>query len=78
VKVAAAAQKIAAESRPGKNSWSTLAFYDLFAQYYNAADESIEKATSYTNTKFERESIEKRLEEVEKDAKQFGRRLKHQ
>jgi hypothetical protein len=78
VKAAAAAQRIAVESRPGKNSWSTLAFYDLFAQYYNAADESIEKATSYTNTKFERESIEKRFEEVEKDAKQFGRRLKHQ
>lgn len=77
VKPAAAAQKIAAEGRPGKNSWSTLAFYDLFAQRYSAADESIEKAISYTNTKFERESIEKKFNEVEKDAKQFGRRLKH-
>jgi hypothetical protein len=78
VKVAASAQKLGAEGQPGNGSWSTLAFYDLFAQYYNAADESIEKATSYTNTKFERESIEKRFEQVEKDAKQFGRRLKHQ
>jgi hypothetical protein len=78
VKVAVAAQKIGAEGRPGKNSWTTLAFYELFAQRYNAADESIEKATTYTKTKYERESIEKKFEEVEKYAKRFGRRLKHQ
>lgn len=77
VKVAVAAQKIAAEGRPGKNSWSTLAFYELFAQRYNAADESIEKAITYTKTKYERESIKKKFEEVEKYAKRFGRRLKH-
>jgi hypothetical protein len=76
VKAAAAVQKIVAESRPGKNSWSTLAFYDLFAQYYKAAEESLEEAIGYMKTKFERESIEKKFEEVEKDAKQFGRRLK--
>jgi hypothetical protein len=73
VKAAAAAEKIVAEGRPGKNSWSTLAFYELFAQRYKAADESIEKAISYAQTKFERESIEKKFEEVEKKAKHFGR-----
>jgi hypothetical protein len=46
VKPAAAAQKIAAEGRPGKNRWSTVAFHDLFAQKYNAADESIEKRSA--------------------------------
>jgi hypothetical protein len=76
VKAAAVAEKIVAEGRPGKNSWSTLAFYELFAQRYKAADESIEKAISYAQTKFERESIEKKFEEVEKKAKRFGRGLK--
>jgi hypothetical protein len=76
VKGAVVAQKIVADGRPGKNSWSTLAFYELFAQDYNAADESFEKATGYVKTKFERESIEKKFEEEEKDARRFGRRLK--
>lgn len=76
VKAAAAAQKIVVESRPGRDSWSTLAFYDLFAQRYDAADESIEKAIGYTRTRSERESIEKKFEEVEKDARKFGRELK--
>lgn len=76
VKAAAAAQKIVAASRPGKNSWSTLAFYDLFAQRYNAADEAIGKAATYANTRSERESIDKRFREVEKAARQFGKRLK--
>jgi hypothetical protein len=76
VKVAAEVQEIVAEGRPGKSSWSTLAFYDLFAQNYKTADESLEKATRYINTKSERESLEKKFEEAEKAAKQFGRRLK--
>jgi hypothetical protein len=76
VERATAAEKIVTERRPGKDSWSTLAFYELFAQRYKAADESIEKAIGYMHTKFERKSIEKQFEEVEKKAKQFGRRLK--
>jgi hypothetical protein len=76
VRAAAAAQKIGAEGRSGKNSWTTLAFYDLFAQDYKAADKAIRKAITYANTKFERESIEKKFGEVEKKAKQFGTLLK--
>lgn len=76
VKAAVAAQKIVVESRPGKNSWSTLAFYELFAQDYKAADEAIEKAISHMSTKFERESIEKRFKEVEKSARRFGKQLR--
>ena len=48
---------------------------DKRAERYKAADESIKQAISYTHTKFEREAIEKQFEEVEKKAKQFGRRL---
>jgi hypothetical protein len=76
VKAAVVAQKIVVGGRPGKNSWSTLAFYDLFAQDHKAADESIEEAIGYVKTKYEREAIEKRVEEVEKDARRFGRRLR--
>jgi hypothetical protein len=76
VKAADAVQKIVVKGRPGKNSLSTLAFYDLFAQRYDAADESLEKAIAYMNTKSERETLEKKFEEVEKNARQFGRRLK--
>jgi hypothetical protein len=76
VKAAAAAQKIVTESRPGKHSWSTLALYHLFAQNYKAADASFEKAISYMHTKYERESFEKKFEEVERNAKRFGKTLK--
>jgi hypothetical protein len=76
VRAAVRAQKIVTEGRPGKNSWSTLAFYELFAQDHKAADESIEKAIVYTKTKYECEAIEKQFKEVEKAAKQFGRELK--
>jgi hypothetical protein len=75
VKAAAAAQKIAAEGRPGKGSWSTLAFYDLFAQTYKAAEQALEKAIAYTHAKVERESLEKMFKEIEKKAKHFGKGL---
>jgi hypothetical protein len=76
VKVASEAQNIVAEGRPSLNSYSTLAFYQLFTQNYKAANESIAKATTYANTKFERESIENKFQEVEKNAKEFGKAVK--
>jgi hypothetical protein len=77
VKSAAAAEKIVAEARPSVDSWSTLAFYELFAQRYHAADEALAKALTRTHIKYERESLEKRFKEVEKNAKQFGKQLTH-
>lgn len=76
VKAAAAAQKIVVEDRPGRNSWSMLALYELFAQDYRAADEAIENAIRYAHTRFERDSIKDKFEEVEIHARQFGRRLR--
>lgn len=76
VKAASEAQKIVAEARPSLNSWSTLAFYSLFAQEYKPAEAAIKKATAYASTKFERESIENKFEEYEKNAKEFGKQLK--
>lgn len=76
VKAATEAQEIVAEKRPSLNSYSTLAFYQLFTQNYKAAEEALEKATKEANTKFERESLENKFEEVEKNAKEFGKELK--
>jgi hypothetical protein len=76
VKVATEAQEIVAEGRPSLNSFSTLAFYTLFTQDYKAANEAKEEAAKYSNTKFERESFENKYEEVEKNAKEFGKTVK--
>jgi hypothetical protein len=75
VKAAAKAQRIVTEQRPSINSWSTLAFYLLFAQEYKAAGEAKEEAAKLATTKFSRESFENKYEEVEKNAKKFGRQL---
>ena len=76
VKAATEAQKIVAEARPSLNSYSTLGIYQLFAQEYKAAEEALKKSTTYATSKFERESIENKFEEVEKNAKEFGKQLK--
>ncbi|HEY2052619.1 MAG TPA: hypothetical protein VGH14_01645 [Solirubrobacterales bacterium] len=76
VKAATEAQQIVAEKRNDLNSWSTLAIYALFAQNPKLAEEAKEESIKLANTKFERESFENKLEEVEKNAKEFGKRLK--
>jgi hypothetical protein len=76
VKAAATAEQIVAKDRPSRNSWSTLAIYDLFAQKYGAADKALEKAIAHTHGKSERESLEETFKEIEKKAKQFGKKLK--
>jgi hypothetical protein len=76
VKTATEAQQIVAEGRPSLNSFSTLAFYTLFTQNYKAAEAAKEEAAKYANTKFERESFENKSEEVEKNAKEFGKTVK--
>jgi hypothetical protein len=69
------AQKIVAEARPSLNSLSTLGIYQAFAQEFKVAEKSIEEATKFAGTKFERESLENQFEEVEKNAKEFGQGL---
>lgn len=75
VKAATEAEKVVAEKRNDLNSWSTLSFYALFAQNYKLAEKAKEEAVKLANTKFERESFENKYEEVEKNAKEFGKRL---
>ena len=76
VKAATEAEQIVADKRDDLNSWSTLAFYALFAQNYKLAEEAKEEAVKLAGTKFERESFENKYDEVEKNAKEFGKRLK--
>lgn len=76
VKAASEAEQIVAGKRDDLNSWSTLAFYALFAQEYKLAEEAKEKAVKQAGTKFERENFENKFDEVEKNAKEFGKRLK--
>jgi hypothetical protein len=76
VKAATEAQEIVAKARPSLNSLSTLGFYQAFSQEYKAASKSIEEATKFAGTKFERESLENQFEETEKQAKEFNKGLK--
>jgi hypothetical protein len=75
VKGATEAEEIVANKREDLNSWSTLAFYALFAQNYKLAEEAKEKASKLAGTKFERESFENKYDEIEKNAKEFGKQL---
>jgi hypothetical protein len=78
VKAAAQAEEIVAEARPSLNSWSTLAEYRVFAFDYKGAKEANAKAAKFTNTKFERESLENKLTELEKNAREFEKGLKEE
>jgi hypothetical protein len=75
VKGATEAEKIVADKREDLNSWSTLAFYALFAQNYKLAEEAKEKSVKLAGTKFERENFENKFDEVENNAKEFGKQL---
>ena len=73
VKAATEAQQVVvADKRGDLNSWSTLAFYALFAQNYKLAEEAKKESVKLANTKFERESFENKYEEVEKNAKELA------
>lgn len=75
VKAATEAEQVVAEKRNDLNSWSTLAFYALFTQNYKLAEKAKAEAVKLANTKFERESFENKYDEVQKNAKEFGKRL---
>lgn len=75
LKAATQAQKIVAEARPNLNSLSTLAIYQAFSQEYKAAQKALEEAKKFAHSKFERESLENKYNENEKNAKEFGKAL---
>ncbi len=78
LEAAAGAEEIVTGGRPSLNSWSTLAEYQVFSGDYKGAKESTAKAAKYANTKFERESLENKLSELEKSAREFQKGLKEE
>jgi hypothetical protein len=76
VQIASEAQTMVAEKRPSLGTWSNAAIYTLFTLDFKEAEEQKEEAAKLANTKFEREAFENKYEEVEKNAKEFGKEVK--
>ena len=76
INAATEAQRIVAEQRPTLNSYSTLALYTYFTGDFAAAEKAKAEAMKLTNAKFEREQLEKQLEEVKKNAEKFQQEAK--
>lgn len=71
IEAATGAQKIVAEQRPTLNSFSTLALYTYFTGDFKAAEAAQAKAAKLTRAKYEREQLDKQMEEVKKNAEKF-------
>jgi hypothetical protein len=71
IEAATEAQKIVARQRPTLNAFSTLALYTYFTGDYKAAEAAQAKAAKLTRAKFEREQLDKQMEEVKKNAEKF-------
>lgn len=69
------AQEVVAEQRPNINSLSTLAIYRYFTFDYKAAEEARQEAAKLANSKFERQNLEKTLDEFEKRAREAQKQI---
>jgi hypothetical protein len=75
VRSAEQAQQIVAEARPSLGSLSTLAIYRLYSFDYEGAAEAQKKASTYANTKFERENLGNELDQIAKRGHEFQKQL---
>jgi DNA repair exonuclease SbcCD ATPase subunit len=76
IEAASQAQMILAEQRPTLNAYSTLALYTYFTGDYKSAEAAQAKAAKLTREKFEREQLDKQMEEVKKNAEKFQKERK--
>lgn len=76
IEAATEAQQIVADQRPTLNSFSTLALYTYFTGDFKAAEAAQAKAAKLTRAKFEREQLDKQMEEVKKNAEKFQKSRK--
>jgi hypothetical protein len=76
IEAATEAQRIVAAKRPSLNAYSTLALYTTFTGEYAAAEKAEQKAKTYANEKFQREALEKQLDEAKERAEKFQTELK--
>jgi hypothetical protein len=75
VKEAAKAQQIVAEARPSLGSLSTLSIYRYYSFDNDGAEQARREAEKFANTKFERESLEKQLDEISKRGREFEQQV---
>jgi len=75
VRAAAQAQQVVADARPSLGSLSTLAIYRLYSFDYKGAAEAQKEASTYANTKFERENLGNELDQISKRAHEFQKQL---
>lgn len=75
IQSAADAQQIVVDARPSLGSLSTLAIYRYFGFQYQAANKAGEEAKKLASSKFERETLENQLEEVQKNARNLEKQL---
>jgi len=75
IAAAARAQEIVANLRPSLGSLSTLAIYRYYDFDYDGADQARKQATTYANTKFDRENLGNELDQVEKRAREFEKQV---
>jgi hypothetical protein len=78
INAAAEAQKIIAEQRPSLNAYSVLALYTYFTGDFKAAEAAEKKAIGFTNSKAQREQVEKQGEETKKRAEKFLQGVKEE
>ncbi|MBK5218667.1 MAG: hypothetical protein JJE35_02600 [Thermoleophilia bacterium] len=78
VKAAAEAQQILADERPSINSLGTLAIYKVFTFDYAGAEKANEEAKKFASSKFQREQLDKQLEEYRKRAEGFEKQVEEE
>jgi hypothetical protein len=75
VREAAKAQEIVAGDRPNLGSLSTLAIYRYFSFDYDGGDQARAEAKKFASTKFERENLDKQLDEASKRGHAFEKQV---
>ncbi|HEX3238530.1 MAG TPA: hypothetical protein VHR18_00155 [Solirubrobacterales bacterium] len=78
VKAAAEAQQMVAEERPNLNTLATLAVYRVFTFDYAGARAANEEAKQLATSKFQRQQLDKNLDEYLKNAKGFEEQVKEE
>jgi hypothetical protein len=76
IEAAAKAQRIVAKQRPTLNSLYTLALYTYFTGNFAAAEKAQAESKKLAKAKFEREQIDKQLEETKKRAVKYTQERK--
>jgi hypothetical protein len=75
VRAAARAQAIVAADRPSLGTLSTLAIYRYYGFDFKGAEKTRKEASTYANSKFERENLDNELDQIAKRGHEFQKQL---